>query len=533
MEKFRPASRTLPSLLDEVVEEFGAREAVVDACSRLTYSTLREQSRAVAKGLLAQGIGRDDKVAILMGNRAEWVVSALAISMLGAVVVGVNTWSSKDELDYLLNHADAKAIIATSCFLKKDFAQIIDGLAGNGSLPQLSLRVLVDEERPAWTSLPDLIETGADIADEQITGLAQSVMPEDVAILIYTSGSTSRPKGVQLVHKDLIASCWGIGERQGATEKDRLWLAVSLFWGFGCSNAWPNMLSHGGCVVLQEHFDAGAALELIEQERCTLFYGTPNMAQALYDHPDRAFRDLSSLRSGAALGSEKQMQRVMDLGATEICNVYGMTEVYGNSHITDHKDPLDVRLTTVGRAAPSVDVRIVDHKNGAECPPGVTGEIRLRGYVTPGYYKNAAATAEAFDDEGYFKTGDLGSLDADGNLRFRGRIKEVVKTGGVLVSPAEIEAVLMQHEGIRLAYVVGIPDESRDEVLGAVIVQEAGQEITSEEVFAYCKARMSAYKVPHQVQFTKEAALPLTTTGKVKRNEIAAQFFPAQEMLGT
>lgn len=533
MNNFRPESRTLPTLLNEVIGAFGSREAVVDDNMRLTYAELRNQSRAVAQGLCAQGIGRGDKVAILMGNRMEWVVCALAITMLGAIVVGVNTWSSEDELDYLLGHSDARAIIATPRFLKKEFAQSIDNLQKHGGLPDLKLKVLVNEERPGWLFLPALIASGSEVSEHQIDEAARTVMPTDVAILIYTSGSTSRPKGVQLIHRDLIESCWGIGERQGVTEKDRLWLAVSLFWGFGCSNAWLNLLSHGGCIVLQEYFDAGKALELIERERCTLFYGTPNIAQALYEHPDRKNRNLTSLRGGAALGTEQQMRRVVDLGATEICNVYGMTEVYGNSHVTDHRDPLDIRLTTVGQALPNVTVRIVDPATGFECRNGETGEIRLKGYVTPGYYKNAAATAEAFDEDGFFKTGDLGSLDASGNMRFRGRIKEVIKTGGVLVSPAEIEAVLMRHEAIRLAYVVGLPDDSRDEVLGAIVILEAGHALAAEEVVAYCKNCLAAYKVPREVAFTEETALPLTTTGKVKRNEIAGKFFSDAAAAGT
>lgn len=533
MDNFRPESRTLPALLNEVVRVFGSREAVVDDNVRLTYSELRDRSRAVAMGLRARGIRHGDKVAILMGNRTEWVVGALAITMLGAIVVGVNTWSSEDELNYLLGHSDACAVISTASFQKKQFARTIDSLQDRGRLRDFGTKVLVDAERPGWISLATLIASGSDVSEPDINEIAQAVAPTDVAILIYTSGSTSRPKGVQLIHRDLIASGWGIGERQGVTEEDRLWLAVSLFWGFGCSNAWPNLLSHGGCIVLQEYFDAGRALELIERERCTLFYGTPNIAQALYEHPDRNSRDLTSLRSGAALGSEQQMQRVVNLGATEICNVYGMTEVYGNSHITDHKDPLDLRLTTVGRAASNVTVRIIDPATGVECQTGETGEIRLKGYVTPGYYKNAAATAEAFDEDGFFRTGDLGSLDDAGNMRFRGRIKEVVKTGGVLVSPAEIEAVLMRHEAIRLAYVVGLPDDSRDEVLGAVVIPEAGHTLLVEEVVAYCKIRMAAYKVPRQVAFAEETALPLTTTGKVKRNELAGRFFSGPATAGT
>lgn len=533
MDKFVPKSRTLPRLLDEVAEALPDHEALVTAVERVTYANLRQRCLELAKGLYALGVKRGDKVAILMGNRAEWIDSVLAITSLGAVAVGLNTWSSRDELEYLLDHSDASVLIAAPRYLKQNFGVMVEELRMSGHLPGLTHIIAPDENDVpvGWSTLAEVIAQGANVDPASIFDLSSAVLPADVALLIYTSGSTSRPKGVQLVHGDLISSAWGIGERQGATQNDRLWLAVSMFWGFGCSNAWPNMLSHGGCIVLQEHFEAGEALQLIEREKCTLFYGTPNIAQAMHEHPDRPKRDLSSLRSGAALGSEMQMMRVVELGATEICNVYGLTEIYGNSHITDHKDPLDRRLTTVGRAAPSVRERIVDPETGQECAANSVGEIRLKGYVTPGYYKDPKSTAEAMDELGYFKTGDLGFVDADGYLHFRGRIKEVVKTGGMLVSPAEVEMVLMRHQAVRLAFVVGVPDTLRDEILGAVIIREPDQELGDEELIQYCKDRMASYKVPRRIAFCSEPDLPLTTTGKVQRNRIQDRFFPVDSVV--
>jgi fatty-acyl-CoA synthase len=318
---------------------------------------------------------------------------------------------------------------------------------------------------------------------------------------------------------------WQIGERQRVTERDRLWLAVSLFWGLGCENALFNLLTHGGCIVLQEHFDAGQALELIERERCTVFYGTPNMAQALYEHPDRAKRDLSSLRGGATIGTPEQIMRVVELGAREICNIYGLTETYGNCNVADARDPLEKRISSVGRALEGVEQRIVDPLTGKVLPAGEVGEVRVKGYVTTGYYKDPARTAEAFDENGFFRTGDLGMLDADGYLHFRGRIKEMVKTGGINVAPIEVEEVLLAHPAVQAAFVTGVPDAVHDELLAAVIVPKRGVVLTEREVTEHCRKTLAAYKVPRLIRFAAEEELPLTTTGKVQKNRLASTFF--------
>jgi fatty-acyl-CoA synthase len=315
---------------------------------------------------------------------------------------------------------------------------------------------------------------------------------------------------------------WGIGERLHLTADDRLWLAVSLFWGLGCENALFAVWSHGACIVLQEHFDAGEALGLIEAERCTVFYGTPNMTLALVEHPDCAGRDLSSLRTGATLGSPEQIRRLVDLGASEICQVYGLTETYGNCALNDAHDSVLRRTESIGKPLPGNDIVIADMATGQLLPQGETGEIRLKGYVTPGYYKDPEKTAEAFDEEGYFCTGDLGFYDAEGYLYFRGRTKEMIKTGGINVSPAEIEEALIGHSAVELAYVVGLKDARRDEIVAAVIV--AREEIEAEELLALCRETLAAYKVPRRLKFVTHADLPLTSTGKLQKNRLKELF---------
>ena len=260
----------------------------------------------------------------------------------------------------------------------------------------------------------DVFARGRGVADAVIDRAADAVDPRDVAYILYTSGSTSTPKGVQLQHYALIENMWHIGERMHVTDHDRLWLAVSLFWGLGCENALFNLMTHGGCVVLQESFEPGEALRLISTERCTIFYGMPNMVQAIAEHPDRAKYDISCLRAGGTLGTPEQLRRVVELGVTEFSTIYGLTESYGNCTVADGHDPLEIRIATVGRPLPGVDLRIIDAETGKEQPRGTVGEIRLKGYVTIGYYKDADKNREAFDAAGYFRTGDLGFLDEGG-----------------------------------------------------------------------------------------------------------------------
>jgi len=519
----KPASRTIPGLVDELAERVPDREALVGSGQRYTYGQLRAEIRRVARGLHALGVHRGDKVAILMGNRPEWLIADFAITLLGGVMVGVNTWATARELEYVLGHSDTRFLITADRFLKYDYRALLPELR----VPLLERIIGLGETLPAgWLPYAELASLGATVPESAIDAAQRAVAPGDLAYLLYTSGSTSVPKGVQIQHYALIENMWQIGERQKVTERDRLWLAVSLFWGLGCENALFNIMTHAGCVVLQEHFDAGEALALIERERCTMFYGTPNMAQALHEHPDRAQRDLSSLRGGATIGTPEQIMRVVELGAHEICNIYGLTETYGNCNVADARDPLERRLASVGRPLEGVEQRIVDPETGRELPPGEVGEIRVKGYVTTGYYKDPVRTAEAFDEHGYFRTGDLGAADPDGCLHFRGRIKEMVKTGGINVAPVEVEEVLMSHPGVHAAFVTGVPDPQRDEVLAAVIVPKPGATLSEEEVCTYCRKALAAYKVPRLVRFVAEHELPLTTTGKLQKNRLAATFFP-------
>ncbi len=495
--------------------------------TRLDYRSFRREVRRTARGLMSLGIGRGDRVAILMGNRIEWPLAFFAAQQLGATVVGLNTWATPREMEFTLAHAEVSCLIAVDRFRRNDYRAMIAAIAPRASLlPKLKHLVWLptgSDSAPipaSELSWDALLGMGQDIADERLDAAGRATDPDDVAMLLYTSGSTATPKGILLQHGNWIQNAFHIGERQKATQEDRLWLAVSLFWSFGSVNAMPNLFGHGGCTVLQEHFDATEALNLIEREHCTIMYGTPNMVQALVEHPDRPKRDLSSLRSGAMIGTPEQLMGAVHLGATKICNVYGLSETYGNCNVTDADEPLEVRLESVGMPLPGVTQRICHMETGLPLPVGEVGEICVRGPLFTAYYKDEEKTKESFDSDGFFHTGDLGVVDEHGRLFYRGRLKEMVKSGGINIAPIEVEETLMRHPAVRSAYVIGVPDPSLDEILVAFIIPHPGKTVTADELKQFCKSELAAYKVPARFRFATDAELPLTSTGKLQKMKL-------------
>lgn len=520
-----PVSRTLPRLIDELAERYREGTAVVGAGRRYRYGDMKAEVMKVARRLHGLGVGPGDKVGILMGNRPEWIFGALAIASLGATMVSINTWATLRELEHIVGHSEAIYVIASPTLLKADYGRMFRELEPWGErLPELRGILGVGPSLPdGWLPLFDGRTDSDPAADTQIAAAFASVDPDTIAFLLYTSGSTSAPKGVPLKHRHLIENNWQTGERQHIDSGDRLWLAISLFWSLGCANAMLNLLTHGGCIVLQEAFEPGEALRLIEAERCTVYYGTPNMAYALLEHPDFTTRNVSSLRTGSTGGPPDQMRWVLKLGARSICNVYGLTELHGTTHLTDANDDLELRMHSIGKPLPGFDTKIVG-ADGTAVPAGEVGELLVRGCFE-GYYKDDDLTSRSLDPQGFFRTGDLVSADEDGNVYFRGRLKELIKSGGINVSPAEVEQVLMSHPAVAFAQVVGVPDPVQNEVVAAAVVLKPGADAGSEEMTDWCKARLAAYKVPRLLRFVTDRQLPLTSTGKVQKNRIAAELF--------
>ena len=526
----RPRSRTFGDLVDELAAATPRAEAVISGTERLDFAALKSRIDDFACALLSVGIERGDRVALLCSNRAEWVVAAGAAAKLGAPVAAISTFSSPRELAYTLEHSGARALVMLSRFRDRDFLQALSelcpelprcapGALRSAALPDLRSVVVLDGDPSPGTLGPAaFLARGAGVDAAALARAQEAVTPDDICFILYTSGSTAAPKGVTLAHGPMLANGFDIGERQHLTADDRLWLTVPLFWSFGSANAMPAIMTHGGCVVLQESFEPGAALALIERERCSVYYGMANMARALLEHPDHPGRRLGAMRTGLTIGPPEDITlTIQATGAAELCNIYGATETYGNCAVTDAHDPLPLRLTTQGQPLPGMTIRAVDPLTRAPLPPGETGELAVRGYTTPGYFRAPELDAQAFDAAGWFLTGDLGSIEPDGRVRFRGRLKEMIKTGGVNVAPLEVEHVLLRHPDIVQAYVVGVPEAQKGEIVAAAIELRADAEPDAAAITAFCRQHLASYKVPTRFAFRAASEFPRTATGKIHK----------------
>jgi fatty-acyl-CoA synthase len=532
----RPASHTLGDLVDEMAVAIPAAEAVVSGDERVTYAGLKARVDGFARALLAIDIRRGDRVALLVTNRTEWIVAAFACAKIGAILAALSTFSTPRELAWMLEHCGAAALVTLHSFRGRGFLEALRsfcpgldrspaGALESARLPALRTIVALGGPPTAGVfSLPEFLARSAAVNTATLAAAQRAVAPTDICYILYTSGSTAAPKGVTLAHGPLIANGFDIGERQHLSAADRLWLAVPLFWSFGSANALPAMMTHGGCIVLQESFEAGEALALIERERCTVYYGMANMARALMEHPDHPRRRLGAMRTGLTIGPPEDIAMTIEaVGAATLCNVYGSTETYGNCAVTDAEDPLPLRLESQGMPLPGMVIRAVDHITRLPLPPGEIGELAVHGHVTPGYFRAPELDAEAFHRAGWFLTGDLGLIDRDGRVRFRGRLKEMIKTGGVNVAPLEVEQVLLQHPGVVQAYVVGVPDPAKGEIVAAAIELSAGAAPDTAAILAFCRERLASYKVPVRLAFRSAAEFPRTATGKIDKPRLGLE----------
>jgi len=518
----RPRARTLFALLCEQAAARPDAVAVISGERATTYRELAQAAGRVAGALRRQGVVRGDRVAILAENRREWLEAAFGIAALGAVAVPLSTWSKEGELAYLFGDAQPVALIAVGNFGGQDFAAILDRLVPEAAaaeprlwrsaqFPQLRTIVAIDTApRRGWFGYAEFV------APDPATAV-DAGCPDEDALVLYTSGSSARPKAVRLAHGAIIENGFNIGERMGLAGNDRVLLAPPLFWAYGACNALPATLSHGATLVLQPRFEPSGWLDLIEQHRCTAVYTLPSMTGAALRHPGFRRERTCSLRTGLMIGSPEEVRiAAVELGAMQICNIYGATETYGNCCVTPADWPLDRRMEGQGPPLPGVTVRIVDPETGAALPAGTPGAVEVRGYITPGYGgASAAHNATAFTADGYFRTGDLGRLDADGNFHFVGRDGDLIKRAGINVSPAEVESLLLQHPAVAEVAVVGAPAGERGEVIVAFVVPRAGADADTEGLRVHCRALASAYKVPDRFEIC--AALPVTETGKLFR----------------
>lgn len=538
--------KTIGQLLDETAQRFADREALVypELGLRLTYREFRDRVRQAAKGLMRLGIQKGEHIAVWAPNVPEWVILQFASATIGAVLVTVNTNYRTSELAYLLEQSDSVALFLTNGYKRSDYVAMVEELcpelaagtmpstAGEaavsavrcGCLPKLRHVVLLDEpRRPGYLHWSDVVALGAEVSDAELDARAAQLSPDDVINMQYTSGTTGFPKGVMLTHVNIVNNARLVVAQMRLTHEDRLCIPVPFFHCFGCVMGTLGCVSVGATMVPLIAFDAQKVLEAVEKERCTALYGVPTMFIAVLAHPDFGRYDLSSLRTGIMAGSpcpiEVMRQVVERMGCREITIAYGQTESSPVITQTSVDDPLERRVTTVGRPLPHTEVKIVDPQTGEPVPPGVPGELCTRGYlVMKGYYKMPEQTAQAIDAEGWLHTGDIAVMDEEGYVNITGRLKDMIIRGGENIYPREIEEFLYTHPKILDVQVVGVPDPVYGEQVMAFIRLKPGETMTEDEVRAYCEGKIAHYKIPKYVKFVDE--YPMTASGKVQKYKL-------------
>jgi len=506
-------------MLERVAARFPDREAIVAADRRVSYAEFLGESRRAARGLLACGVGRDDKVAVWLPNRPAWLALQQACAMIGAALVALNTRYKAHELSYILGQSDSTTLVLTDHLGPVDFFEILgdvlpglrDGEPGNLTLagfPKLR-RVIVDAEDPypGCLRLDEVLEAGQEPEWAKALEEARAATtPDDPWTILYTSGTTSFPKGAVISHRNAVPHGWYAGKALRVTEADRVLHALPMTgtWGGLCVPL--STFAHGACLVVMDTFDAGVALHLIEREGITIWNAVDAMAIAVLDHPDLARGKRSTLRTGGfgmtGGGRDGLFEDVLrTLGVPQAYQPYGMTELNALSMLHD-LDESDASRALPGVWAPEgLEVRVVDPATGEDAPVGHEGELWFRGpLVTRGYYKKPEETAKAFSADGWFKSGDLGVRDAEGRTIFRGRLREVLRISHFMVAPAEIEAFIMTHPKVSQAFVIGVPDPKMNEAAVAYVIAKPGERVTEAEIVGHCKGKIASYKVPRHVR---------------------------------
>lgn len=517
MPESMPFSRTLPDLLLELAGKRPMALAARTGEREISFEELADRSRLVAAALYGSGIRRGDRVGLVLGNGITWLEILFGATMAGAVLVPFSTWSTRAELEFLIADSGIDVLFATPDFAGRSFVSDLRAFQGGKMFPKVSEYCLIAASAPAG-----LVTYGDFLNRSRANPASTENRPSanDDAVVLYTSGSTSRPKGVRLKHYGIIENGFNIGERQGLVGNDRVFLSSPLFWSFGGANALPAAFTHGAALIMPEKFSSESAIAMIDECACTAIYTLPAMTGAILADPSFSKEKTRSLRTGVTIGSSEDFLRaVHELGVPELCNIYGATETYGNCAVTWHDWPIQRRAHSQGTPLPHHEFRFRDTETGELLSSGAPGLVEVRGYVSPGYSgASSALNDEVFTSDGYYKTGDIGRLGPDGEFIFIGRNSEMIKRAGINVSPAEVEDILMQLRGVAEAAVVGVPDSERDERIVAYVVPVRGHAFNEGQIEDHCRATLSKYKLPDRVEIVE--SLPTTVTGKLQRKEL-------------
>ena len=506
---------TIGDNLRRTSERHGDRDALVVRSQnyRATYRELFDATSVLARALIASGIEQGERVGIWSPNRFEWVVTQFATARIGAILVNINPAYKSSELGYALRQSGVKLLLLAREFRGADYVALLDEVRSD--CPDLNEALVLDD---AWA---DLMGRGAAVTEAQLAAREGVLQFDDPINIQYTSGTTGFPKGATLSHHNILNNGFFIGETLGYTERDRVCIPVPFYHCFGMVLGNLACTTHGACMVIPgEAFDPLATLETTSVERCTALYGVPTMFIAELAHPRFAEFDLTSLRTGIMAGSPcpvevmKKVQSVMHMPEVTIC--YGMTETSPVSTQSLLDDPLEKRVSTVGRVHPHVEVKIIDAETGRIVSHGTPGELCTRGYsVMLGYWNNEAATREAIDAAGWMHTGDVATMDAEGYVNIVGRIKDMIIRGGENIYPREVEEYLLTHPDVVDAQVIGVPSERYGEEVMAWVRARPDAGLTSDALTLFCKGRIANYKIPSHWRFVD--SFPMTVTGKVQK----------------
>ncbi len=521
-----PTARTIPALVASSADRFGARSAIEDGDVTLTFRDLATAAARASRAFMAAGLQPGDRVGVWAPNIHEWVVAALGIQSAGGVLVPLNTRMKGREVGYILAKSGARLLCTVDEFLGNRYVDLLRSGCGNATaarpvaeLPELERVILLRGTAPRCETWHDFLVGGSVVPAEEPEQRAAAVGPDDLADILFTSGTTGKPKGVMCTHAQNLRCFEVWSDVVGLRADDRYLIVNPYFHSFGYKAGWLACLLRGAVNLPHPVFDVPQVLARIARDRVSVLPGPPTLYQMILAHPDRATFDLSSLRlavTGAASIPVELIHRMRrELSLETILTAYGLTESTGVVSMCRPGDDPETIATTSGRAIPDVEVRCVDPA-GREVARGTAGEIVVRGYnVMQGYFDDPAATAEAIDADGWLHTGDVGVMDARGYLRITDRLKDMFITGGFNCYPAEIESILLGCPDVGQVAVIGIPDERLGEVAMAFIVPAAGATLNPEAVIAWSRENMANYKVPRRVAIVD--ALPMNATGKVTK----------------
>ncbi len=527
--------KSMGEMFDEIATRYPENEAIVSVHQgiRWTYRELKERVDGLARGLMALGVEKGDRVGIWMMNHAEWIVTQFATAKIGAILVNINPAYRTYELEYALKQAEIQTLIVQGRFKTSDYVGMFyeacpeayeckAGRIRSEKYPFLKTAIFAGEiPYNGMFRWSEVLEKGEVISHDDLAARAETLDFDDPINIQYTSGTTGFPKGVVLTHHGVLNNGYIIGEGMRFTEKDRLCIPVPFYHCFGMVLSNMASMTHGSTMVLPgPAFDAEAVLRTVQDEGCTALHGVPTMFIAELEHPNFKNYYLGTLRTGIMAGSPCPVEVMKAVNTrmnmSEIVIVYGQTETSPGVTMTTTDDPVERRVSTIGKAFPHAELKIIDPVTGRILPRGEIGEICARGYmVMKCYYNNPSATHLTLDRNGWNHTGDLGVMDEEGYFKIEGRLKDMVIRGGENLYPREIEEFLHHHPKVRDVYVIGVPDEKYGEELMAWVALKEGETATVDEIRDFCRGKIAHFKIPRYVKFADD--FPMSVSGKIQK----------------